>query len=259
MRTSRILFLRKCFLIRVVLSGGMLCADNAVEVTIEAAETSLRVGQSTTVTIYGQIDAAIASDSDQIFSWYIDILNDDGEVAGGYANLATPTSDNNPLTSGDGTVMGADLRGIYDTFLDHPGAGKGSRVVLVQFEVTARSVGTATFSVAAGTTAGSLSDFLVSKTGGGSYSGGIYAGASVAISVSRPDLRLDVSRTADQADITFNPISLPGFTHTIQFSDTLQPPSWIDLPGGPHNSGIASQVVAGHVRRFYRVAVNPPP
>lgn len=237
----------------------MLRADNAVEVTIEAAETSLRVGQSTTVTIYGQIDAAIASDADQIFSWYIDILNDDGEVTGGYTDVATPTSDNNPLTSGDGTLMGAHLRGIYDTFLFNPGAGKGSRVILVQFEVTARGVGTSTISVAAGTTVGSLSDFLVSKTGGGSYSGGIYTGASVAISVARPDLRLDVIRTADQADITFNPIALPGFSHTIEFSDTLQPASWIDLPGGPHNSGIASQIVAGHVRRFYRVAVTPPP
>lgn len=256
MSACRPFFLSKCFLILVGLHHAPVRADDAVNVTIEAAESFLRVGQSTTVTVYGEIDSAIEADSDQIFSWYIDVLNDGGEVVGGYANVQTPPSDNNPLTSGDGTPGGAHLRGIYDTFLEKPGAGKGSRVVLVQFEVMARSAGTATFSVAAGTTVGSLSDFLVSRSGGGSFTGGNYLGASVAITVIRPDLRLTVSRTGDQADIMFLPIA--GFTHTLQYSDTLLAGSWVDLPGGPHNSGVASQAVSGLVRRFYRVAVMPP-
>lgn len=255
--TKRLLSPSECFLIFVALSQAALWADNAVNVTIEAADTSLRVGQTTTVTVYGQIDAAIEASSDQIFSWYIDVLNDDLGVLGGYANVLTPTSDNNALTSSDGVPEGSHLRGIHDTFLNNPGAGKGSREILVQFEVTARSVGTATFSVAAGTTAGPLSDFLVSRSAGGSFSGGNYSAASLVFMVIRPDLRLIVMRTGDQADIIFIP--LPGFTHTVQFSATLQSPSWVDLPGGPHNSGFENQVVTGLARRFYRVCVTPPP
>ena len=244
----------------VLLSQAGLRAADAVNVTIEADDVALAVGESTMVTVYGQIDAAIEGDSDRIFSWYIDVLNDNGGVVGGYANVQTPSSDNTPQTSHDGTVEGAHLRGIHDTFLNHPGAGKGTRVVLVRFEVTALVAGSATFSVDAGSTVGPLSDFLVAQSGGGSFAGGIYTEASVEITVTGEldlsGLDLRVTSTGNQADLSFHPI--PGFDHTVQSSETLLPLSWVDLPGGPHNAGIASQVVAGIPRRFFRVNVTAP-
>jgi hypothetical protein len=261
MKANRIISLREWLLLFVALVPATGWAANAVNVTIEAEKTALVVGESTTVTVYGQIDAAIAATSDQIFSWYVDVLNNAGGVVSGYASVQTPASDN-ASTSHDGVAAGANLRGIYDTFLDRPAAGKGSRVVLVQFDVTAQAAGTATLNVAAGTTVGPLTDFLVSKTGGGSYIGGNYTGASLAISVAAgPDLsgvNLRVTMLGNVATATFNPIA--GFNHTVQVSTTHQAASWVDLPGAPHNSGMVSQNVTltGVSKRFYRVCVALP-
>ena len=58
-------------------------AADAVNVTIEAEATTLAVGEITTITVYGQVDAAIEAGSDQIFSWYVDVLNDNGGAGGG--------------------------------------------------------------------------------------------------------------------------------------------------------------------------------
>lgn len=244
----------------VILMGGLpLRAANAVEVTIEAGDTELAVGETTTVTVYGRIAAAIESNSDRIFSWYVDVLNDAGGVAGGYGNLQTPAADNTPQTSSDGTTQGANRRGIYDTFLNRPGAGKGSRVILVQFEVTAQTPGTATFSVAPGTTAGPLTDFLVAKTGSGSYSGGNYASASVTITVSgtpSSGLGLQVTIVGNQANATFNPLG--GYNHTVEWSPDLGVATpWAPLPGAPHNAGTASQDITGKDKVFYRVSYVP--
>jgi hypothetical protein len=256
MITTRIISKWAWFIFLIWCPSG-LGAANAVLVTIEADDTTLAVGESTTVTVYGQIDAAIQVSSDQIFSWYVDVLNDNGTAVGGFAAVRTPASDNTPATSSDGTPDGANLKGLYDTFLSNPGAGKGSRVVLVQFEVTALAAGSATFSVNVGSTGDLLSDFLVTQTGGGFSIGGIYAGASVEITVTGElDLSVLNLQVSSSGDITFNPIA--GFDHTVEFSGTLLPGSWVDLPGGPHNTGAVNQVVAGIPERYYRVVLSTP-
>jgi hypothetical protein len=242
-----------------LLSQAGLWAVDAVNVTLEVDATTLAVGESAMITVYGEIDAAIEADCDLIFSWYVDVLNDNGGAVGGYGNVQTPASDNAPDLSGDGTPEGANLRGIHDTFFfNNPGAGKGARVVLVQFEVTALATGSSTFSVEAGSTVGGgLSDLLVSQTVGGFFAGGNYAAASVEIIVTG---ELDLStlnlQVSSSGDITFNPIA--GFDHTVQFSDTLLSLSWVDLPGGPHNAGAVNQVVTGIPERFYRVVLSTP-
>jgi hypothetical protein len=241
-----------------MVSSPALRAADAVEVTIEAGNAMLTIGEKTQVTVYGRIAAAIEGDSDQIFSWYLDVLNDHAGVVSGYGDVQKPESDNTPSTSSAGTPAGAALRGIHDTFLGNPGAGKGGRVALVTFEVTAVAAGSATISVAAGSTVGGqLSDFLVARNGGGAYVGGQYDSASVEITVTgEPDFSgLDL-RISEAGRIAFNP--LPGFDHTVQFSDTLLPGSWVDVAGGPHNTGSVNQVVAGVRERYYRVVLTTP-
>jgi len=257
MRVKRSISIGVCLGWLMVSSSALRAAD-AVEVTIDADSTMLTIGEKALVTVYGRIAAAIEDDSDQIFSWYIDVLNDNADAVRGYGNVQTPASDNTPSTSADGTPAGAALRGIHDTFLGNPGAGKGGRVVLVAFEVTAVAAGTATISVAAGSTVGGqLSDFLVAQNGGGAIVGGQYDSASVEITVTgEPDFsELDL-RISEAGSITFNP--LPGFDHTVQFSDTLLPGSWVDVAGGPHNTGSVNQVVTGVRERYYRVVLATP-
>lgn len=238
--------------------AGLLAAD-VVNVTIEAEDVSLVVGESTLVRVYGQIDSAEAG-ADGIFSWYIDVLNDNGAVVGGYASVETPASDNGGATSDDGEPEGANLVGIRDTFLDRPGAGKGERVILVQFEVTAMAAGSATLSVAPGSSGLELSDFLVALTEGGSVQGGNYETASLEFTVvaelDPSALDLNVTVTGGGNTVTFQPIA--GYDHTVQYSDTLLAPSWIDVPGAPHNSGAVNHLAAGVPERYYRVKLTAP-
>ena len=236
-------------------------AQNSVNVTVEADDTDLLVGESTTVRVYGQIDAAIEASSLQITSWYIDVLNDNGAAAAGYTSVVTTASDNTPATSFDGTVDGANLRGIHDWFLSTSGAGLGSRIELVSFEVTALAAGTSTFTVGPGSTLdGVVNDFQVVQVGfAGTYTGGNYSAASVAINVTGEldlsGLGLSVEVVGTQAQVTFNP--QPGYDHVIEWSETLLPMSWTPVPGGPHNAGSVNQVVTGFPKRFYRVVLTP--
>lgn len=245
------------FLFAVLAFPCTAIAENAVIVTVEAADTSLIVGESTTVTVFGQIDAAIEAGADRIFTWYIDVLNSGGGVAAGYASFQTPTSDNAPPpASGDGTGEGSNRRGIFDSFLGTPAAGKGSRIVLAQFEVTALAPGTATFSAAPGTTRPIAFDFQVAMTGGGSSTGGNYSAASVDIVVFPPpgDVDLKVRLTGShEVELSFTPQA--GFNHRVQRNADLTPDSWADLPGGPHDLGTVLIDTIGAPVRFYRIVL----
>jgi len=238
-------------------------AQTAVNVTVVADDTSLIVGQTTMVTVYGEIDALIEDEVSQIFSWYIDVLNSDGSVAEGYAAFQTPTSDNEPGdASSDGVAEASNLHGIYDSFtsVSALGAGKGSSVVLAQFEALALTPGTTTFSAVAGSTGEELFDFLVPKIGSleDPFTGGNYSAASVAITVTSGEadlsgLDLEVEVVGTQAMVTFNPVS--GYDHVVQWSSTLLPLSWAPLAAGPHNTGSVNTDLVGFPERFYRVVL----
>lgn len=135
--------------------------EDSVLVDMETGRTSLVPGQKTTVRVFGRINPLIVS-ADRIFSWNIDILNDNGLAVAGYENVQKPTSDNGQ-TSGDGTRAGDDLFGIFDFFLGTPGAGNGGRIELVRFDVNALALGTATLRVVPGTGGPGVFDFVVSK------------------------------------------------------------------------------------------------
>ena len=127
--------------------------------------------------------------------------------------------------------------------------------------VMAAAAGTSNFTVAPGTTLGGvLHDFQVVQVGfAGTYTGGNYSAASVAINVTGEldlsGLGLNVEIVGADAQVTFNP--QPGYDHVVEWSETLQPLSWTPVPGGPHNLGSVNQVVAGFPKRFYRVVLTP--
>lgn len=252
MKTKRWISLSYLLLFALSAFSHGLIGQNAVNVSIEADDAHLFVGDTTTVRVFGQIDSSIESQSSQIFSWYIDILNEGGAVTG-YSNLEIAASDNTSETSGDGIEEGAHLKGIHDTFLFHPEAGKGERVLLVQFDVAALAVGSATVRVGPGSTGRNLNDFLVSRTGEGSFTGGNYTDAAIEITVGDPVITLELSVVKNAVNLNFN--TIPGFDHTIQSSSALHGADWSDLAGGPHNSGTAVDDLTGTMTRFYRVVL----
>jgi len=237
-------------------------AADAVNVTMEADSTSLAVGETTTVRVYGQIDGAIEAESLQMTTWYIDVLNSNAATASGYASVVTTASDNYlAAVPYDGTMAGENLRGIHDWFLDTAGAGKGSRIELVSFEVTALAAGVSTYSVAPGTTLGLAHDFQVAKSdlSADPFTGGDYSAASVEITVGGSldlsALGVTINVTGNQAELNFTPIA--SYDHTVEWSPNLLPGFWTGLPGGPHNSGTALHDITDAMARFYRVILTP--
>lgn len=252
-------------------------AQNAVNVTITAADTTLAIGETTTVTVWAQVASPQDGDSAKIFSWYVDVLTnpDDASVVNtNWNSLLMPESDSpdgSATTAGAGTTdANNNRRGIYNTFLNPTTSqsgianpGVGSPVVLMTFDVTATGAGTHTYTVAAGTTQILTNDFQVLRTGGaGLYTGGNYSAASLTLTVEappEPDLEAINFRISDvsggNVTLSFNPQA--GFDHTVQSSQTLQVGSWSDLPGGPHNSGTVVDNLGVADARFYRLIVLP--
>ena len=92
--------------------------------------------------------------------------------------------------------------------------------------------------------------------------GGDYTTASATLTVASggaPDvsgLRPKVQRVSGMARVLFTP--KPGFTHVVEYSNTLGGGTWTALPGTPHNSGAVDDASSlGVPRRFYRVKVSP--
>lgn len=262
MKTALLPIFSISLLLILAFSSPPAAAQSAVDVTITADDTTLSAGQTATIQVYARIAEPIRDASSQIFSWAIAIQNSNPAAVAGYSSVQTPAADNDPATSSDGTVAAGNLTGIFDTFLLSPQAGKAAPVLLVQFDVTAQAAGSSTFTVAPGATPGGLADFLVSKIGGGAYTGGNYSAASLTITAEGggggPDLsalNLAISRDGSNAAITFTPLA--GFDHTIESTLSLNPAAWTSLPAAPHNTGAATQPIAPGSTRFYRLRLTP--
>ncbi|MEM1083328.1 MAG: hypothetical protein AAGI48_04350 [Verrucomicrobiota bacterium] len=66
-----------------------------------------------------------------------------------------------------------------------------------------------------------------------------------------------IQMTQTGPEVTFTPAA--GFNHRVQYSTTLAPGSWNDLPGAPHNSGSVVDTNTGtDSGRFYQVVVELP-
>ena len=235
----------------------------AVAATLALDTNSISVGQTTTLHIYAQVVPTLRTNADRIFSWYVDLLNTNGSaVSANYSAMLKSASDNDPQTSSAGVSQGANQRGIYDTFLNRPGAGTSNAVELMTIPVSGLAAGRTRFLVQAGSGVPSLSsDFLVAPKGGGTpYVGGDYTAGFIDLTVvdSTPcTLQLNITRTGPASlQLTFTPC--PGRTHTIEFRNALDDaPGWQPLAGAPHNSG---SVTVGNTpnSRFFRVRASLP-
>lgn len=232
-----------------------------VDVTLRLDTNQVRVGETTTLRVYAQVAASQRAAADRIFSWYVDLLNSAGTIAAAdYARMAKAGADQDPRTSSAGRTDGANQRGVYDTFLNLPGAGVAQPVELFSVPVTGLAAGQAVFRVQAGTGVPNLAaDFIVApKTGTDPWIGGNYGTALATLQVSQStacSIRLNAVRErlpGGQTKMTLTFTPCPGRTHVVQYRDQLGSGVWQALPGGPHNSGSVVDTSAAS-QRFYRV------
>jgi hypothetical protein len=214
----------------------------AVEVTTRLDTNRVAIGGSTILRAYAQVRADLRPKSDRIFSWYLDLASANSDVAtADYASLTKPTSDNDPDTSSTGTTDAqGSRRGIYDTFLNTPGAGVAEPIELFSVKVTGAHSGVARFSIEPGTTVPALSeDFIVAGSDGAEFfTGGDYIAAFADLEVLQEcDLRVSIRVQDDGSlEISFDPC--PGFKHTVEVRTQLSgQSSWQPLPNAPHDSG----------------------
>lgn len=237
----------------------------AVAVTASLDTNTVVMNGSTVLRIYAQVVPALQASSERIFSWYLDVLNPEPAVAScAYDAMQKPASDNDPLISSLGFAAGGDRKGIFDTFLNRPGAGTYERVELMAIPVRGIGAGSTRFSVRAGTGVEGLSnDFIVAPlSGSGMSTGGDYQLAYADLQVSSPcsPVRLAVQRDdrgggRGNMMLVFTPCS--GMTHTLEFRSSLEGGTWQPWPGAPHNSGTiaVTNIPAGG---FFRLRIDNP-
>jgi hypothetical protein len=191
------------------------------------------------------------------------VLNTNGMAArADYATMLKSRSDNDPLISSSGFSSGADRRGIYDTFLNLPGAGTSNRVELLAIPIQGAGAGQARFSLRAGTGVQGLSeDFIVApKDGGAPWTGGDYSLAHADLVVISPcHVRLGIERNSSPglegtSLLQFTPCT--GANHTVEFRPLVDKGPWQPLPGAPHNSGSIT-VTNTLAQKIFRVRIDP--
>jgi len=208
-------------------------ADPAVQVTIQAEATTLKLGTSTVLHVYAQLVPAVLTNTDQIFSWYVDLLNSDGTIIqADPASIKVPTSDHDPATSSKGHSDGTNVHGIYDTFLGLPGAGHDAPVELFSLNVKAIKAGKATMRVGPGTGVPGLNaDFIASSINPGPPpTGGSYDQAKVdinAFSNTAPTIDAVPDASIDEGSLlTFKVVGHdPDATQILTYSLTGTVPS----------------------------------
>lgn len=251
----------------VIMLSPALLYGQYVQVTLSLETNRIAVGSNTLLHVYAQILSAYQTKTDRIFSWYVDLLNTNGSVAqGDWAKLQRPKSDRDMNTSSGGVTVGANRRGIFDTFINLPNAGRTNPVELFSVPIQGLAPGKTLFRVQAGSGVPNLSaDFIVAPKGGGDpLIGGDYRAASqplevlgssgasnVLVSIVSADLPNSVLKTLA---ITFPLVS--GRNHTVEYRPDLgSDPKWQALPGAPHNSGLAVDT-NNAPQRFYRLHVD---
>ena len=237
-----------------------------VNVTVALGTNTISAGASTTLHVFAQVVPGQRSNSERIFSWYVDVLNTNGAAASAnYAAMLKAASDNDPLGSSKGTQDGANRRNIYDSFLNLPGAGVNTPVELMAIPVTGLAAGQTRFRIQAGTGGSQSSDFLVNPVGGGApLTGGVYSQADAVLTVTgslvspTTPLSIVVTNAAGGAKgVTLTFPTNAAFNYTAQYRDQLNTgTNWQPLAGAPHNSGKAFQLSTNGTR-FYRLAISP--
>ena len=159
-----------------VLLCTVLAQEEVIDVTMSVdapyvgGKYQMNLGETRTLSVFGQLKAAAASSGNGIFGWDVDLRVGDPGILG----LLTGTVDrsgwtNNPATSSDGTPTAWGLDAIYDTGETNADMGVGSPVQLFSIDFTFLAVGESSLSIEPDETAGS--DFVTWNTDiGGDYS-----------------------------------------------------------------------------------------
>lgn len=238
-----------------------------VAVTMKLDQPQIAVGAATTLHVFAEVVPTVQARADRIFSWYVDVLNLNGAIAAAnYAALQRPASDKDPRTSSTGVTDGSDRLGIFDTFLNLPGAGRSAPVELFSVPVKGLAPGQATIRIRAGSNLPQFgTDFLVAASDGGDpLAGGDYTTAIVTLEVASATGGgtactpvIGIERLATPNEPNRLTISFPlcaGSNHFIESTDALGS-EWQPLPGAPHNSGTVIERVSG-TARFYRLRIS---
>lgn len=236
-----------------------------VQATLRVDRASLGAGETTVIRAFAQVDASLRSTADRIFSWNLDLLSLDPEVAvPDPGSLVRPVSDKDPVLGSVGVADGPHLRGIRDSFLELPGAGVAQAVELFSVAIRALAPGKATFRLRAPVGSGGLDpDFLVLPFDDrDAWSGAGYAGAVVTLTVNAtgagtpPTLRIGPG--ADGA-IRIEGSTGAGGRVALEESDGLETPAvWrrvAEAAAGSTVVGYETKPTAP--RRFYRAVLLP--
>jgi hypothetical protein len=251
----------------VIMLSPALLYGQYVQVTLSLETNRIAVGSNTFLHVYGQIISAYQTNTDRIFSWYVDLINTNGSIAqGDWAKLQRPKSDRDMNTSSAGVTVGANRRGIYDTFINLPSAGRTNPVELFSVPIKGQAPGKTAFRVQAGSGVPNLiADFIVAPKGGGDpLIGGDYRAASQQLEVLGSSAASNVlvsivstglpNSVLKRLTMTFPLVS--GRNHTVESRPDLgSGQKWQALPGAPHNSGLVVDT-NNAPQRFYRLHVD---
>ncbi len=242
-------------------------AAQPVQVTLQAEKTRIEIGETTQILAYAQIAPEMRAESDRIFSWYVDLVSNSAEIAEILiTDLIKPLSDNDPLLGRPGILRGQRVLGIFDTFMETPGAGRDEGVVLFSIPIIGRAVGRITFQIQPGSSVEGLSsDFLVAPTGGGTpWVGGNYSTATVSVEVlppAQPALTLQIQPSANgfSLDVRLQFTPTEGMDYVVEARNTFSPKdTWQALQGAPHNDGLVTEPLAA-TQKYYRLRQSPKP
>lgn len=240
----------------MVLNLTPLIAAQVVNVTMTLDESALMVGEETVLRVWAQVKPEYQAQADRIFSWWIDIVNTNGSVAALVGDQLTMiASDNEPAHSSSGTMDGAHIRGIHNTFMDLAGAGVGAPVELLAVPLRAEAAGVVTVGATGGTVGNLAFDFIVAPLDvqGDMMTGGDYSAAGVTLTVFSPEpASLRIERESGGMQLAFD--VLEGYYYEVHFADSLLgSPRWRPVAGAPHQTGIVPFVVERDPLRVFRL------
>lgn len=157
-----------------------------VTVVLRLDATRIEPGQTTVARALAQVAPDFRVRADRIFSWNLDLLVLEPEVAVMQAaTLIRPRSDQDPVLGSKGLADGSILRGVRDSFLNLDRAGVDGLVELFSVTLQAVAPGTCVVRLRAGTLGTESSpDFLVLPLGDEDpFAGGDYTGATATLTV----------------------------------------------------------------------------
>lgn len=233
----------------------------AVKVTLTLEQSQISLGSRTLLRAFAQVNAGAMSDADQIFSWNVDLLVLDSTVARiDSQGLRREASDRDPATSSEGTPDGADLRGIRDTFLNLPAAGRTEAVELFSVPVETFGSGVARFRVRPGGRGlGFEADFLVLPLGDGPFrEGADYANAYVELRVVAEELeppRLTIrALPGQQARLEMQAPGANAGAYVLEATESLgSSAAWAPVGGGTwEGDRFSVELNLVNAQRFFR-------